>query len=121
SIDKDESLVFGSQSSGKTSVLEEIAGHEFVPKGNNMVTCRSLELTLIDTPTGITNSNCKDYVECEQFALGQFDDFREVQNQLTRLNLDVPDSVAVVNQPINLKVYSPIVSNLSLVDLPGYI
>ncbi|KAI8446286.1 P-loop containing nucleoside triphosphate hydrolase protein [Phakopsora pachyrhizi] len=127
SIDKDESLVLpsivviGSQSSGKTSVLEAIVGHEFLPKGNNMVTRRPLELTLIHTPTSIANPNRKDYVECEQFGPGQFDDFREVQRRLTRLNLDVPDSVAVDDQPINLKVYSPNVPDLSLVDLPGYV
>ena len=43
-------VVIGSQSSGKSSVLEAIVGHEFLPKGNNMVTRRPIELTLIHTP-----------------------------------------------------------------------
>lgn len=55
-IDKTEALtlpsivVIGSQSSGKSSVLESIVGHEFLPKGSNMVTRRPIELTLINTP-----------------------------------------------------------------------
>ncbi|KAI5305493.1 hypothetical protein KEM56_004286 [Ascosphaera pollenicola] len=43
-------VVIGSQSSGKSSVLEAIVGHEFLPKGSNMVTRRPIELTLINTP-----------------------------------------------------------------------
>ncbi|KAI7950044.1 hypothetical protein MJO28_008865 [Puccinia striiformis f. sp. tritici] len=127
SIDKDESLVLpsivviGSQSSGKSSVLEAIVGHEFLPKGNNMVTRRPLELTLIHTPPTSSNPNVKDYVECPQFGPGQFEDFREVQRRLTRLNQEVPDSIAVDEQPIHMRVYSANVPDLSLVDLPGYV
>jgi len=43
-------VVIGSQSSGKSSVLEAIVGHEFLPKGSNMVTRRPIELTLVNTP-----------------------------------------------------------------------
>ena len=45
-------VVIGSQSSGKSSVLEAIVGHEFLPKGSNMVTRRPIELTLVNTPNG---------------------------------------------------------------------
>ncbi|KAJ1340268.1 hypothetical protein BSLG_005154 [Batrachochytrium salamandrivorans] len=44
------SIVVGSQGSGRSSVLEAIVGHEFLPKGSNMVTRRPIELTLIHTP-----------------------------------------------------------------------
>ncbi|KAI1030585.1 hypothetical protein LB505_004032 [Fusarium chuoi] len=44
-------VVIGSQSSGKSSVLEAIVGHEFLPKGSNMVTRRPIELTLVNTPS----------------------------------------------------------------------
>ena len=36
-------VVIGSQSSGKSSVLESIVGQEFLPKGSNMVTRRPIE------------------------------------------------------------------------------
>ncbi len=43
-------VVIGSQSSGKSSVLEAIVGHAFLPKGSNTVTRRPIELTLVNTP-----------------------------------------------------------------------
>lgn len=127
SIDQDETLVLpsivviGSQSSGKSSVLEAIVGHEFLPKGNNMVTRRPLELTLIHTPPTTKNPSPEEYTECVEFGPGRFSDFSEVQQRLTRLNQAVPDTIAVSEQPIYLKVYSPHVPDLTLVDLPGYV
>ncbi|EGG03542.1 uncharacterized protein MELLADRAFT_44541 [Melampsora larici-populina 98AG31] len=127
SIDQDETLVLpsivviGSQSSGKSSVLEAIVGHEFLPKGNNMVTRRPLELTLIHTPSTSQNPSPEEYTECPEFGPGRFTDFSEVQQRLTKLNQAVPDAIAVSEQPIYLKVYSPYVPDLTLVDLPGYV
>ncbi|KAF8556145.1 hypothetical protein OG21DRAFT_1409737, partial [Imleria badia] len=43
-------VVICRQSSGKSTVLEAIVGHEFLPKGNNMVTRCPIELTLIHMP-----------------------------------------------------------------------
>jgi dynamin 1-like protein len=43
-------VVVGSQSSGKSSVLENIVGRDFLPRGNNIVTRRPLVLTLMTTP-----------------------------------------------------------------------
>ncbi|KAJ6160605.1 hypothetical protein N7470_004001 [Penicillium chermesinum] len=41
-------VVIGSQSSGKSSVLEAIVGHEFLPKGSNMRTLTDLNLAVPD-------------------------------------------------------------------------
>ena len=118
-IDESENLtlpsivVIGSQSSGKSSVLEAIVGHEFLPKGDNMVTRRPIEMTLINTP----NSR-EEYGEIEAEKIS---DFAEIQRRLTRLNLEVPQSVCVSDEPIHLKIYSPNIPDLSLIDLPGYI
>ncbi|KAJ3137597.1 dynamin-like GTPase mgm1 [Geranomyces variabilis] len=109
-------VVVGSQSSGKSSVLEAIVGHEFLPKGTNMVTRRPIELTLIHTP------NAKEeFAEFPQLGLGKVHDFKDVQKTLTDLNLAVPDSECVSDSPIELRVHSPNVPDLTLVDLPGYI
>lgn len=86
-----------------------------------MVTRRPLELTLIHTPPTSGNPSPKEFVESPEFGPGRYHDFLEVQQRLTRLNLDVPESVAVDDQPIHLKVYSPHVPDLTLVDLPGYV
>jgi replication fork clamp-binding protein CrfC len=108
-------VVIGSQSSGKSSVLEAIVGHEFLPKGSNMVTRRPIELTLINTPNSKT-----EYGEFPDLGR-KMTDFTAIQRTLTELNLSVPDEVCVSDDPIHLRIYSPNVPDLSLIDLPGYI
>ncbi|KUI71507.1 Protein msp1, mitochondrial [Cytospora mali] len=108
-------VVIGSQSSGKSSVLEAIVGHEFLPKGSNMVTRRPIELTLVNTPESKT-----EYGEFPDLGL-KTTDFSSIQRTLTDLNLAVPDSDCVSDDPIRLSIYSPTVPDLSLIDLPGYI
>lgn len=109
-------VVIGSQSSGKSSVLEAIVGHEFLPKGSNMVTRRPIELTLVNTP-----DSHSEYGEFPALGLGKVTDFAQVQRTLTDLNLAVPPSDCVSDDPIQLRIYSPNVPDLSLIDLPGYI
>ena len=109
-------VVIGSQSSGKSSVLEAIVGHEFLPKGSNMVTRRPIELTLVNTP-----KNQQEYGEFPALGLGQITDFSQIQRTLTDLNLAVPDSDCVSDDPIRLTIHSPHVPDLSMIDLPGYI
>lgn len=109
-------VVIGSQSSGKSSVLEAIVGHEFLPKGANMVTRRPIELTLINTP-----DSPLEYGEFPALGLGRITDFSVIQRTLTDLNLAVPEADCVSDDPIQLNIYSPSVPDLSLIDLPGYI
>lgn len=121
-VDQSETLqlpsivVIGSQSSGKSSVLEAIVGHEFLPKGSNMVTRRPIELTLINTP-GIA----AEYGEFPALGLGKITDFNQIQKTLTDLNLAVPETEAISDEPIQLYIYSPTVPDLTLIDLPGFI
>ncbi|EMC98468.1 hypothetical protein BAUCODRAFT_32513 [Baudoinia panamericana UAMH 10762] len=109
-------VVVGSQSSGKSSVLEAIVGHEFLPKGSNMVTRRPIELTLVNTPKAHA-----EYGEFPALGLGKITDFSQIQKTLTDLNLAVPEKDCVSDDPIQLRIYSPHVPDLSLIDLPGYI
>lgn len=109
-------VVIGSQSSGKSSVLESIVGHEFLPKGQNMITRRPLELTLVNAP------GChRDYAVFSQMETGPVYDFAKVQKVLEEMNLAVPENQWISNKPIELTIYSKNVPDLSLVDLPGYI
>ncbi|KAI5990230.1 P-loop containing nucleoside triphosphate hydrolase protein [Pisolithus albus] len=127
SIDQSDSLklpsivVIGSQSSGKSSVLEAIVGHEFLPKGNNMVTRRPIELTLIHTPPTADTPTPTEYGEFPSLGLGKITNFSSIQKILTDLNLAVPDTEAVSSEPIDLRIYSPHVPDLTLIDLPGYV
>lgn len=109
-------VVIGSQSSGKSSVLESIVGQEFLPKGSNMVTRRPIELTLVNDP-----SSASEIAEFPALKMFNLTDFQQVQKVLVDLNLAVPHDEAVSADPIQLTIKSPRVPDLSLVDLPGYI
>lgn len=109
-------VVIGSQSSGKSSVLESIVGQEFLPKGNNMVTRRPIELTLVNTP-----ESAADVAEFPALKMFNLTDFQQVQKVLYDLNMAVSPSECISNDPIQITIKSPKVPDLSLVDLPGYI
>lgn len=51
SIELPQITVIGSQSSGKSSVLENIVGRDFLPRGSGIVTRRPLILQLINIPS----------------------------------------------------------------------
>lgn len=115
-------VVIGSQSSGKSSVLEAIVGQEFLPKGNNMVTRRPIELTLVhvskDAPPA---DGIVEYGEFPGLGMGKITDFARVQKALYDMNMAVPASECVSDHPIELHIHSPHVPDLSLIDLPGYV
>jgi len=81
-----------------------------------MVTRRPIELTLIHTPGAK-----EEYGEFPALGLGKVKDFSNIQRTLTDLNLAVPADEAVSNDPIDLRIYSSRVPDLTLIDLPGYI
>lgn len=81
-----------------------------------MVTRRPIELTLIHTPDAK-----EEYGEFPALGLGKITDFASIQRTLTDLNLAIPSDEAVSNDPIDLRVYSSRVPDLTLIDLPGYI
>ena len=81
-----------------------------------MVTRRPIELTLINTP-----DSAAEFAEFPALKLGKITDFGFVQKTLTDLNLAVPASECVSDDPIQLNIYSPTIPNLTLIDLPGYI
>ena len=85
-----------------------------------MVTRRPIELTLIHTPRS-ANGEAQEYGEFPALGLGRVTDFAQIQRTLTDLNLAVPASEAVSNDPIDLRIYSPNVPDLTLIDLPGYV
>ncbi|TRM56738.1 P-loop containing nucleoside triphosphate hydrolase protein [Schizophyllum amplum] len=100
------SIVFtGSQSSGKGSVLETIVGHESLPKGNNIVTRRTLEFTFTHIPA--SDKRAAEYGEFPALGLGKITDFSQIQRTLTDLNLAVPSSGCVSDEPIDLRIYFP--------------
>ena len=58
-IDLPQIVVVGSQSSGKSSVLESIVGREFLPRGSGIVTRRPLVIQLYSTREGQPSSGVR--------------------------------------------------------------
>jgi dynamin 1-like protein len=126
-------VVVGSQSSGKSSVLENIVGRDFLPRGTGIVTRRPLVLQLINIPgneneaepsaesTG--NASPPQPVEFGEFLHQpnrRFYDFAEIRREIEAETARIAGSNKGINRsPINLKIYSPHVLSLTLVDLPG--
>lgn len=114
-------VVIGSQSSGKSSVLEAIVGHEFLPKGSNMVTRRPIELTLVHEEAKSGRDHVVEYGEFPGLGTGRITDFTQIQKTLYDLNMAVPAEECVSDAPIELCIHSPHVPDLSMIDLPGYV
>jgi len=57
-VDLPQIVVVGAQSAGKSSVLENIVGRDFLPRGSGIVTRRPLVLQLIQIPkAGLGDAN----------------------------------------------------------------
>lgn len=127
SIDLPQITVVGSQSAGKSSVLENIVGRDFLPRGSGIVTRRPLVLQLYcignDTPIERNPDEANKGEEWGEFLHlpGQrFYDFAEIREEIKRETERVTGrNKGISNQTINLKIFSPHVLNLTLVDLPG--
>uniref|UniRef100_A0A7E4V250 dynamin GTPase n=1 Tax=Panagrellus redivivus TaxID=6233 RepID=A0A7E4V250_PANRE len=119
-------VVVGSQSAGKSSVIEGIVGRDFLPRGTGIVTRRPLLLHLIHVPLDDAKRNTNplfktgDWAQFEHLPDEIFTDFEkvreEIENETNRLS---GSNKGISVEPINLKIFSAKVVNLSLIDLPG--
>ncbi|XP_076009272.1 dynamin 3a isoform X2 [Genypterus blacodes] len=104
--------VVGSQSAGKSSVLENFVGRDFLPRGSGVVTRRPLILQLVSA-----NTEYGKFLHCKGKRFTDFHDIcKEIQAETCRLT---GSNKGISPVPINLRIYSPQVLNLTLVDLPG--
>ncbi|XP_077078613.1 dynamin-1a isoform X3 [Siphateles boraxobius] len=111
-LDLPQIAVVGGQSAGKSSVLENFVGKDFLPRGSGIVTRRPLVLQLINCPT--------EYAEFLHCKGKKFTDFDEVRQEIeAETDRATGQNKGISPVPINLRVYSPNVLNLTLVDLPG--
>mmetsp|Transcript_18890 Transcript_18890/g.35006 ORF Transcript_18890/g.35006 Transcript_18890/m.35006 type:complete len:769 (-) Transcript_18890:96-2402(-) len=177
-IDLPQIVTIGSQSSGKSSVLENVVGKGFLPRGTGIVTRRPLVLQLYNTsnhsiptsPNAISsslrsntadtnpagesdsgdennNENANDvntpppkplpsrksteiasppvlpgdeWGEFLHLPGEKFYSFDEIRDEIVReTDRSTGRNKGISNKSINLKIYSPRVLNLTLVDLPG--
>ncbi|KAI5462996.1 Dynamin central region-domain-containing protein [Mariannaea sp. PMI_226] len=133
SLDLPQIVVVGSQSAGKSSVLENIVGRDFLPRGSGIVTRRPLILQLINVPDdesapdplldpyrSADSARRSEWAEFHHIPNRRFNDFSDVKREIENETARVAGVNKGINrQPINLKIYSPHVLNLTLVDLPG--
>lgn len=127
----------GSQSSGKSSVLENIVGRDFLPRGSGIVTRRPLVLQLINRPApaklqanGVDEKELKDSKDSQanvdewgeflHIPAQKFYDFNKIREEIVKeTEAKAGRNVGISPAPINLRIYSPNVLTLTLVDLPG--
>ncbi|XP_036378880.1 dynamin-2 isoform X1 [Megalops cyprinoides] len=111
-LDLPQIAVVGGQSAGKSSVLENFVGRDFLPRGSGIVTRRPLILQLVNSKA--------EYAEFLHCKGRKFVDFEEVRAEIEAETDRITGSNKGISPiPINLRVYSPHVLNLTLIDLPG--
>ncbi|GBG92710.1 hypothetical protein CBR_g56849 [Chara braunii] len=143
-IDLPQVAVVGSQSSGKSSVLEALVGRDFLPRGSEICTRRPLVLQLVQLPKP---KQTKEDGGNEEGAVGEgekgggvqkqreqqaewgeflhipgkrFYDFSAIRSEIqAETEREVGTNKGVSDKQIRLKIYSPHVLNITLVDLPG--
>ncbi|XP_043824693.1 dynamin-1-like protein isoform X7 [Dromiciops gliroides] len=121
-------VVVGTQSSGKSSVLESLVGRDLLPRGTGVVTRRPLILQLVHVSqedrgktsgeeNGIQAEEWGKFLHTKNKLYTDFDEIRqEIENETERIS---GNNKGVSPEPIHLKIFSPNVVNLTLVDLPG--
>lgn len=104
--------VVGDQSAGKSSVLEKFVGRDFLPCGTGIVTRRPLILQLIQSE--------QEYAEFGHLRGNIFTDFDEIRREIEQeTNRKLGNTKMISPVPIRLRIHSPHVLDLTLVDLPG--
>ncbi|CAM9847171.1 unnamed protein product [Phaeothamnion confervicola] len=157
-IDLPQIVVVGSQSSGKSSVLENIVGRDFLPRGTGIVTRRPLILQLFntgpprrDSSTALASANGASAANgstgggggstgggggggsspkppTPEREWGEFlhnpgqriYNFAEIRDEIVReTERETGRNKGISAKTITLRIYSPYVLNLTLIDLPG--
>ncbi|CAG8816221.1 11522_t:CDS:1, partial [Racocetra persica] len=118
-VDLPQIIVVGSQSSGKSSVLENIVQRDFLPRGSGIVTRRPLVLQLVNIQDS-EDSKAIEYGEFLHMSDHKFTDFSDIRKEIEAETARVAgQNKGISRSPIHLKIFSPNVLNLTLVDLPG--
>jgi replication fork clamp-binding protein CrfC len=123
-------VVVGSQSSGKSSILNSILGMDILPTGTNMVTRCPIQLELIQSKTEVKASfgtydtanaswnNIKDITI--KYPNPTNEQRTEILNTIQEITQKTAgNSMNISFEPIHIRIYSPNIPNLSLTDLPG--
>ncbi|XP_008237240.1 PREDICTED: dynamin-related protein 3A [Prunus mume] len=118
-IELPQVAVVGSQSSGKSSVLEALVGRDFLPRGSEICTRRPLVLQLLQTKRNPDGTD-EEYGEFLHVPGRRFHDFSEIRREIQlETEREAGGNKGVTDKQIRLKIFSPNVLDITLVDLPG--
>ena len=134
SIEHPQLVVVGTQSSGKSSVLNNIIQWDILPTGQNMVTRTPLQIELIPTPRDENSTGPESTLHLGEWIDGTWKSKRHfplktdpTQEELQYIHSLIESETIrlagkrkdINNTPIYLQIRSPRVPSLTLVDLPG--
>uniref|UniRef100_A0A8C6YGL6 Dynamin n=1 Tax=Naja naja TaxID=35670 RepID=A0A8C6YGL6_NAJNA len=98
--------------SSKTKNFLPFNFRDFLPRGSGIVTRRPLVLQLVNATT-----EYGEFLHCKGKKFTDFEEIRmEIESETDRVT---GSNKGISSVPINLRVYSPHVLSLTLVDLPG--
>lgn len=123
-------ITVGSQSSGKSSLLNSIMGIDILPTNKNMCTRTPLSIRLhqiksmIDSYVEFGDYNSEGWITEKKISIKQpillDTEITEIRNHIMmKTNELAGENMNISDKPIYLDIYSPNVPNLSLVDLIG--
>ena len=91
SIELPQVAVVGSQSSGKSSVLEALVGRDFLPRGNDICTRRPLVLQLLQTKSKASGGSDDEWGEFLHLPNNRIYDFSEIRREIEVSWIDYPN------------------------------
>ena len=119
SIQLPQIAVVGTQSTGKSSVLENLVGRDFLPRGTGIVTRRPLVLQLVHIHPDDARKSWG-WGKFLHTGDKRFDSFEEIRDEIaSETDKTAGTNRGISSDPIRLRIFSPHVLNLTLIDLPG--
>lgn len=118
-IELPQIAVIGTQSTGKSSVLENIVGKDFLPRGSGIVTRRPLILQLVHISESEAGASWG-WGKFLHTGDNKFEDFCDIRDEISNeTDRCAGENKGISDDPIRLRIFSPHVLNLTLIDLPG--
>lgn len=124
-------VVVGTQSSGKSTVLNAIMALDILPTGKNMVTRTPLDIRLHKNKSNEARIELGFYSDngwnCEKniklsLPNASREEIELIRQYISKKTIELAgDEMNISKTPIYLQIFSPNVPDLSLVDLPGLI
>ncbi|KAL4465334.1 hypothetical protein ABPG72_017088 [Tetrahymena utriculariae] len=111
-------VVIGVQSSGKSSLLEQIVQIDFLPRGTGVVTRCPLEIRLIEASN--QDKDFKPYAYFFEERNKIYENFEEVKKRIEIVtNEKAGGGKRIVDESITLTIFQTKCPTLTLIDLPG--